>query len=839
MASCDQTNLGRAVTFLQLIEARNSVRIPIIQRDYAQGRESARGVMRGFIDALHRALTQDVSALPLDLDFIYGDEQKDVFSPLDGQQRLTLLFLLHWYLAWRGGKLDDFRQRLCKDGKSKFSYEVRPSSGDFFDALLAWQAEAPTANGQCLSAAIRDQSWYFLSWQDDPTVQSCLTVLDAVHEKFKNSPDGLYDRLTQNDQPCITFQLLSLKDFGLSEDLYIKMNARGKPLTPFESFKAQLEDWIGEQEEKQVVFDVKQHGQPEGGGLSVRVSVKDYMSQRFDTAWSDLLWLYRGEGANLLDALDEKIMYLFHTLATNNLAEGGKDGPQKTGSHVETFLRKRDSFSLTDLREDGGLDKRLVEAMAAVMDAWCGGSDGIRRQLPPDTKVYDERGAFEKIIGNKEITYEDRLLFHGYCTFIRGEKASARAETFPEWMRVVRNLVVNQQIDNPEDFVHAVQSITALFEGAFAERGEVGALLGYLATPPATVKFFSKQQVREERLKAQLMLRSSQWRTLILEAEDHGYFCGQIEFLLKFSGVLDRWIRDQMETKWAEGEDDALRQAFSKYLSLALAIFDKDGLKKCISAKGDYVWERALLSVGDYLLKTGSNHSFLDNKARDASWKRLLRGQMDAKDESFDSRRDYVKTLLDQIDPGDVKKSLNGVIDKALTNASKIEPWRREIIRHPQAVSYCQDWKVRWRSKTRVYLLTKTRMSSRHAELFTFCLHDDLLAQKEQHGWGGIFDEPEYEEVTTDQSEPDMRIKCTSPRIEIRITNAKDTPEDAKEPLFSAEISADERLIRRIAENLGSATVAGDRPIPLRVPQSEIHSILEKIARLSVVNDAG
>ena len=62
-------------------------------------------------------------------------------------------------------------------------------------------------------------------------------MLDAIHELFRND-QGLYARLVDNKRPAITFQLLDLKDFGLSDDLYIKMNARGKPLTPFETFKA-------------------------------------------------------------------------------------------------------------------------------------------------------------------------------------------------------------------------------------------------------------------------------------------------------------------------------------------------------------------------------------------------------------------------------------------------------------------------------------------------------------------------------------------------------------------------------------------------------------------------
>lgn len=73
--------------------------IPKIQRDYAQGRENKKvsKIRDRFLDALYQAITEDK---PIKLDFIYGEikENRD-FIPLDGQQRLTTLFLLHYYAA--------------------------------------------------------------------------------------------------------------------------------------------------------------------------------------------------------------------------------------------------------------------------------------------------------------------------------------------------------------------------------------------------------------------------------------------------------------------------------------------------------------------------------------------------------------------------------------------------------------------------------------------------------------------------------------------------------------------------------------------------------------------
>ena len=93
--------------------------IPIIQRDYAQGRQSPDidRVRERFLDSLHEAITEK----PITLDFIYGDINEDgVMYPLDGQQRLTTLFLLHWYAAKK-----EMIPETEYDFLLNFSYETR------------------------------------------------------------------------------------------------------------------------------------------------------------------------------------------------------------------------------------------------------------------------------------------------------------------------------------------------------------------------------------------------------------------------------------------------------------------------------------------------------------------------------------------------------------------------------------------------------------------------------------------------------------------------------------------------------------------------------------------
>ena len=234
---------GERLSFHKLFAEKGyQIEIPIIQRDYAQGRNSSEEVRTMFLDALYNYLIDEKPNR--DLDFIYGSisgkNGHTRFIPLDGQQRLTTLFLLHWYLAQLSGKMHQLREfleyREGENGKSKFTYETRTSSREFCDALMTNEFDLkkmlPDDEGcnNSLSKTIQDSGWYFLSWENDPTIQSMLCMLDDIHARFKDKPE-FFDFLVDPEKPVITFLFLNLKEFKLTDDLYIKMNARGKPLT--------------------------------------------------------------------------------------------------------------------------------------------------------------------------------------------------------------------------------------------------------------------------------------------------------------------------------------------------------------------------------------------------------------------------------------------------------------------------------------------------------------------------------------------------------------------------------------------------------------------------------
>lgn len=250
----------------------NKIEIPIIQRDYAQGRNvpEVNRIRKKFLTSLYTALVENKQ---LKLDFVYGDiNDEKILTPLDGQQRLTTLFLLHWYIG-RHERID--QQKL--DFLKKFSYKTRYSARTFCQYLVEY---VPDFSLNTISEDITDQSWMPLDWKNDPTINAMLNMLDDIHTMFKNT-HGLWPLL---EQGCISFYFLSIKDMGLTDELYIKMNSRGKPLTEFEHFKAEWEGYI----------------------KMIDSESAERISKKIDINWTDIFWPYKGEN-NIID--DEFVRY--------------------------------------------------------------------------------------------------------------------------------------------------------------------------------------------------------------------------------------------------------------------------------------------------------------------------------------------------------------------------------------------------------------------------------------------------------------------------------------------------------------------------------------------------
>lgn len=541
---------GTLRTFSTLFDDIDYVEIPIIQRDYAQGRVEAEQIREAFLAAIRRALVDGAPAL--NLDFIYGSVEGGktrTLLVLDGQQRLTTLFLLHWLLAAQDGTLSDFRRRWGAEGKrARFRYSTRPSAGAFFRALVFNDFTPEASAGRPVSLQIRDAKWFIDAWHRDPTVRSAVVMLDSIHEHFAGQA-GLYQVLTDGQQ--VAFQFLELHDFGLqSDDLYIKMNARGKPLTPFENFKAWLVERVS--------------GEPWGASFATAL----------DQRWTDYFWTLAGRKSTI--ETNDLMLRFFYLCAYFDAAGRVEYAWSLEQSEIKLLNQLRSSSEFVSFSEFDArslLTPAELRRLADVLDFLVG---------PGHTEAKKVLAAL-----SPRLNYDSLLRLHALMVFARstaGTPAAVDEQAQRRWLRVTDNLIANSRIDDLNAAVGAIRGLSTL--GSHAPRLYEALSEGKIGTIG-----FNKEQVEEEAQKARLWLQGGGWDVLLAEAEGHWYLQGRIRSLLKLS---------------ARAGQEATVEAFGEAWSKLQRILTRDILES-----HEYPLQRALLALYDFMpAATSGNHTF-------------------------------------------------------------------------------------------------------------------------------------------------------------------------------------------------------------------------------------
>jgi Protein of unknown function DUF262 len=507
----------------------SKIEIPIIQRDYAQGRDGKEELRKNFLTALLKV----VSGKPLELDFVYGSVKNKVLQPLDGQQRLTTLFLLHWFVAVKENKLDDELKKLL----TKFTYETRTSSRVFcnelvnkgidFNKLLEtdyYDIEKIKPKNNGLSKSIIDSSWFFLSWKRDPTIKSMLTMLDSIHHTFKDKTE-VWDKLNK-----ISFHYIELQNFGLSDDLYIKMNARGKPLTNFENFKAKFEQYVKQND------------------WEANTEAIETFSHQIDTLWTDLFWSYRDNDNKIDDSIlkfisNTAILFYAQSIEIyddkNEKEDVRKELERKSKNKSitdEAVKRERIERRITKLFNDYSTiqaedfaTKEAFEYLKECLDIYCkDNNDKLNTELLLWDYKSKDSSLFKDLIKVKNSpTYKQRVLFYAQSNYLKNVGSEVTIETFSEWLRVVRNIIENAPLDSATTFMGAINLIKELSNGC-------SDVYDFLSKNPIQSKF-AEEQLKEEIRKAKLIVSNIEIKTILFELEDTLFCKGSINWCLECS----------------------------------------------------------------------------------------------------------------------------------------------------------------------------------------------------------------------------------------------------------------------------------------------------------------
>lgn len=660
--------MNSEISFWKYIES-HSIEIPIIQRDYAQGREGQEYLRESLLKNLKQALDRKCpdSNHILKLDFVYGALNNGTLSPLDGQQRLTTLWLLHWFVAYKAGVLSvDVRNQL-----QRFSYATRVSSSEFckclvkenlpqntqqllflkqlsFEAITSYVSDiewkttmlnslkgAKTVNefvqtksklrqSLLVSSVIQNQTWFHSKWKQDPTVQSMLRMLSGATNKTKDgreiidgmeelfegcSPDDFisyWDILIGENCPILFYQL-PMHEFRLTDDLYIKMNARGKQLTSFENFKAELQGFIREKGWTELLDDVT--------GIGAKM----------DNTWINIFWTNKSSKGKIdeiyftflnrfflnykLQDIDEKSQYYeFLTQKGNDL-----------GDNAIRFN------SLDNYKWNGDIDKDLLDDMNVILDNYL-----FSEMLPSDLCApWDDKFRFipeyisengQEVFADKEKNYlkvtslnqVQRVVFYAVCKYFKEGATEQGKKSLNRWMRFVWNLVSvkssdgNPTIRNVTEMKNALVIIDQfdshhIYEGLFVHK---------LVEKPNNIE----QQFNEEIIKVRQMFDPdgglirysgelcnqdgsvfSYWENAIKNAEACAFFNGSIRFLFTSGNGEVSW--NDFDSKYSNA-----KQAFDReYIStitlrnLICRISDWDKLSAITMDSEKKSWRNILL----------------------------------------------------------------------------------------------------------------------------------------------------------------------------------------------------------------------------------------------------
>ena len=505
------------------------------------------------------------------------------------------------------------------------------------------------------SSIIRDQSWWLNKWNADPTIDGMLRMLDTIDSIFFKSWEEAANNLFSADHNTILFQFLKLENFYDPDDLFIKMNARGLPLTEFEIFKGK---WMEQIETLYEPAEIK--------------SLKSLI----DVSWTDFLWPLRTQRKELknIDPFFQNLLKLIIGNSTASLLSN------KVDFDILFEANKKElSFSYGKYTEEYNVvfDRVMLDRIKEELEAMCSPNSVFTKFRTSETK-HEKWIDLEKewqffVIqdrDNNNPNYKGRVTLYALSRFSTLMPSTNDCEV-NQWSRLIRNLIENTRFDSSNDAVRVIKDIdTMLLEltAYYKENNGSSCVNDWVAQNTTfTPKGFTNSQWEEEKIKAELR-KDSSWNDEITKAEKHQYLNGKIGLILWCSGEITGLIPFSKNT---------LNRDLNKYKSYSekcLKLFNEAGQKDS-EVTSKFLLVRAMLSKGDYMpnLSADRKNFYNDPGHRDYSWKALFR----INDYTHIDALNILKQVLDDdnFNSANVSESLKVIINKR--KRKDIPLWRR------------------------------------------------------------------------------------------------------------------------------------------------------------------
>ena len=488
--------------------------IPLLQRDYVQG--NVESVITPFIEQL---VDKDRHS---DLNYIYGYNEDGKFVPIDGQQRLITLWLLHLYCAAKSHNALNI----------KLQFMSREFANDFCEHLDSnlsiLLGKLKEQDEEDLGHAIINESWFISSWKYNETVRGMLNALKHIHRECKRKDVSELWKQLNSDNCHIAFSFLDMGgEQGLDDDIYIKMNGRGRPLSVFENLKS----WMDEQ-----VTTSKQST----SNMEEEEEWRNLWPTYMDNKWTDFFWENRNVGQEHPEEIDDEQLYCFcnllilywmrhkdklkdklgaikkdETLFEDFLRLLKKEGKKEDVEHIVSYFFERlQRAALPPLVWIERLELMPTEFLRFAFDALNTLHDLSDKINKSETHI----GSIKE--GLTKIYYLSMCVgtFRRTLPLLYAILLCNDTKKLHNWFRVCRNLIENTTIGQ-EELPTILECLERFY--TYVKDKDLLKVLAEDENIDTLLNKFRSSQVKEERQKAEL---PQEFRTAIEKLENHPFF---------------------------------------------------------------------------------------------------------------------------------------------------------------------------------------------------------------------------------------------------------------------------------------------------------------------------
>lgn len=694
--------------------------VPEFQRNYLQGDDSNESIKYKrdrLLDDIFNCIESQSKSI--NLGYIYGRVEESykgkLFYPYDGQQRLTTLYFLYLLIYFKFKNYDEIDSI-----KEKLSYQTRISTNRFIESFLSWILDSKekdniyndfwNKDGKDLKGFIMSQDWFMMTeWNYDVSIINMLSIIVEISRRIKENlgdKTGIVNFIDKDENNPFQFDFIYVDDISKSDDLYIKINARGKALSPFENLKSDIDKYW-----------------------------KDEDKTKLDAEWTEYVW-------NQLDVNDKNkeksFDNSFYNLLSNIFYLQYLVGLDQNNLNDKILIEIENKY------KKGIVDKEWITPelchvscpmISSFLDAMIGSFKSIKdKQIESVNRKIFGLGDYQNNNGQNKMERADLFEVFVYyysvsSLFTKNDMEFTVKRNLLNEIEIVTNRIIENQrpyLDSPTNLFKALKSVKVLIDNSIKFHGVYKFFLSIDNDTKESIRDgLMKEQVEEEILKAKLIDKDSRYVALFNKGYSQLKNKGQLGFIFYLIKNNKSLSKIGIEDVSYESFEKTLNQIisiqnfiigeFTNYELLLRAILAK--------AKGSFFWERRNNLLSFPLLNNDrdiSLHAFLNcyssNNPNDVEYKLNL--------------LDGLREVLNLFDPN--KDNIEEVLKRIIEDYKKIDStvWNKFFVIYDGVFQQCRNGNIYFSSDMYVLLLDKKFRSGKWWEYYTFALKKALNEAK-------------------------------------------------------------------------------------------------------------